>query len=119
MHSRVMKDNESHRDKIKTWISEFKSEFEQNLLDNKWQHDKLLLKCNEMHSLTTKYNDNINRISVNISDCVAGSEKLKNEACWIVKESNDRFTKETDEKMIKFTENFINSVYNWLHPDYA
>jgi len=63
----------------------------------------MLLKAEEMQGIMDRYNEHVSSLSVGIADCVAGSEKFKDASENFIRMANQRYTKETDEKMIKFT----------------
>lgn len=56
------------------------------------------------------YNQHISSLSAGIADCVAGSEKFKDASENFIRMANQKYTKETDEKMIHFTQNFVNEL---------
>ena len=57
-----------------------------------------------------RYNEHVRSVTVGIADCVNGSEKLKDESDNFIRRANERYTRETEEKMIKFTSNFVNEL---------
>lgn len=63
----------------------------------------MLVKAEEMQGVMDRYNEHVRSVSVGIADCVNGSEKLKDESENFIRRASERYTRETEEKMIKFT----------------